>query len=204
MTHGNAVWKHNSRKCEACSFSSGGWGWTFLYVGTVASFTCLCCPFQTFLCLCRISFLFAPSVSRPPSDSCKPQSARLCLKVICVRCISGCQLDKALRIIKNNNCLQGQIRPAGALWRSMSLLFRTAFPLQTWMDTYSEICGSAFTYSIIRQSLLRWAGQLIHYWVQNKGKMLIMMRLFHIFPWQINYLSAVFRKCSQFFQKLTC
>lgn len=69
--------------------------------------------------------LFASSISCSLSDSCKPQSARLCLKAIRVLCISGCQLDKALRIIKNNNCLQGpwvvqieqiQIWPAGALW----------------------------------------------------------------------------------------
>lgn len=55
---------------------------------------------------CLTSFV-SSSISWPLSDSCKPQPACVCLKVICALRSSGCQLDKALHIIKNNNCLQG-------------------------------------------------------------------------------------------------
>lgn len=67
----------------------------------------LCCFYEIpDVSFCLTSFV-SSSISWPLSDSCKPQPACVCLKVICALRSSGCQLDKALHIIKNNNCLQG-------------------------------------------------------------------------------------------------
>lgn len=78
----------------------------------------LCCffffPFYGIpdVSFCHSSFVSSPPTSWPLSDSCKPQPARENVRAPCRR---GCQPDKALHIIKANNCFQGPSR-SRRLW----------------------------------------------------------------------------------------
>lgn len=69
-------------------------------------------------------------------------------KVIGALWVSGCQLDKALHIIKSNNCL----RVLWAVWNKRGLLV-FLYDL-CYLETSSKICGSAVTYSDLCLSII--------------------------------------------------
>lgn len=73
---------------------------------------------------CHSSFVSSPPTSWPQSDSCKPQPARENMHAPCRR---GCQPDKALRIIKANNCFQGPSRSRRLSSAASGFFMKTPF-----------------------------------------------------------------------------
>lgn len=86
--------------------------------------------------LFRLTFFLCPSVLCYLSDSCKLQPARVCLRVIHLLDILGCQLDEDLHIVKKNNCL----------WWHIAELCQPSRPVRS-------ICGNISCFSLCMNTI---------------------------------------------------
>lgn len=123
--------------CDLAAFLSAGFLLDHVSVHSsehhdIPDFPCLT------LCFCLASVLFSPSSLTFCPTAASLDRRGFVWKVIGALCVSGCQLDEALRIIKSNNC----VRVLWAVWKKWGPLVLLYDPC--YLKTSFKSCGSAF------------------------------------------------------------